>query len=212
MAKVPYIEQKQYDIGGTADNIKRIKTAVNTEMGLNKILEFLQSNASNALYKDDHKTAYYHKFGIAISNKTEDAPRLLKIVKSLSAGMNEKSIIELTNGKGTVVRKDMPKIKRYISTTQSIKNGLREKSIIELSGTHYNQSHPTEKLVRLAERLLALISEPCNTIYDPFMGSGSFGVACLNTGRKYIGSEMKPEYFEIACKRIKEAIKQYEKA
>jgi site-specific DNA-methyltransferase (adenine-specific) len=37
------------------------------------------------------------------------------------------------------------------------------------------------------------------------MGSGSFGAACINTGRKYICSEMKPEYFDIACKRITEA-------
>jgi DNA modification methylase len=68
--------------------------------------------------------------------------------------------------------------------------------------------HPTEKPVRLAERILALISDPGDTIYDPFMGSGSFGVACINTGRKYIGSEMKAEYFEIAYKRIKEAVNQ----
>jgi DNA modification methylase len=40
------------------------------------------------------------------------------------------------------------------------------------------------------------------------MGSGSFGVACINTGRKYIGSEMKQEYFDIACKRIEEANRQ----
>jgi site-specific DNA-methyltransferase (adenine-specific) len=52
---------------------------------------------------------------------------------------------------------------------------------------------------------LALISDPGDVIYDPFMGSGSFGVACINTGRKYIGSEMKPEYFDVAVKRIKEA-------
>jgi DNA modification methylase len=37
------------------------------------------------------------------------------------------------------------------------------------------------------------------------MGSGSFGAACVNAGNKYIGSEMKPEYFDIACKRITEA-------
>jgi len=72
--------------------------------------------------------------------------------------------------------------------------------------------HPTEKPIRLAERILALISDPGDTIYDPFMGSGSFGVACINTGRKYIGSEIKPEYFDIARKRIEEAVKHYEQA
>jgi len=84
---------------------------------------------------------------------------------------------------------------------------MREKSIVELTSKHYNMQHPTEKPVRLAERILALISNEGDTIYDPFMGSGSFGVACINTGRKYIGSEMKKEYFDIACKRIEEAVK-----
>jgi site-specific DNA-methyltransferase (adenine-specific) len=87
-----------------------------------------------------------------------------------------------------------------------IENGMLEKTIIQVGRTHYNGVHPTQKPVRLAERILALISDPGDTIYDPFMGSGSFGVACINTGRKYVGSEMKPEYFDIACKRINEAV------
>jgi site-specific DNA-methyltransferase (adenine-specific) len=95
----------------------------------------------------------------------------------------------------------------FVSRLIKIKDGMREKTIITVSSIHYGSVHPTEKPVRLAERVLALISEPGDTIYDPFMGSGSFGVACINTGRKYIGSEMKPEYFDIACKRIKEAVK-----
>jgi site-specific DNA-methyltransferase (adenine-specific) len=93
---------------------------------------------------------------------------------------------------------------------RSIKDGMREKTIMSIFPCHYGSVHPTEKPVRLAERILALISDPGDTIYDPFMGSGSFGVACINTVRKYIGSEMKPEYFDIACKRIKEAVSQNE--
>jgi DNA modification methylase len=93
-----------------------------------------------------------------------------------------------------------------------IKNHDREKTIIcEFQNNCIRKHHPTEKPIRLAERILALISNPGDVIYDPFMGSGSFGVACINTGRKYIGSEMKSEYFDIACKRIKEAINHYEK-
>jgi site-specific DNA-methyltransferase (adenine-specific) len=97
---------------------------------------------------------------------------------------------------------------RGIKTLSLLTKGLIVKSIIKVFPVHYKSVHPTQKPVRLAERLLALISDPGDTIYDPFMGSGSFGVACINTGRKYIGSEMKPEYFDIACKRIKEAYKQ----
>ena len=40
---------------------------------------------------------------------------------------------------------------------------------------------------------------------DPFMGSGSVGVACVNTGRNFIGMELDPKYYEIACKRIEDA-------
>jgi site-specific DNA-methyltransferase (adenine-specific) len=90
-----------------------------------------------------------------------------------------------------------------------ITSGMREKSVIELGNGHYKLSHPTEKPVRLAERILALMSDPGDTIYDPFMGSGSFGVACIRTGRKYIGSEMNPEYFDTACKRINDSLQQY---
>jgi len=96
---------------------------------------------------------------------------------------------------------------RGIGTLSQIKDGMREKTIIcEFQNNFINRYHPTEKPVCLAERILALISDPGDTIYDPFMGSGSFGVACINTGRKYIGSEIKPEYFDIACRRIKEAV------
>jgi len=93
---------------------------------------------------------------------------------------------------------------RVVSCVNSMANGIIERSIIKQTNERLHLQHPTEKPVRLAERILALISDRGDTIYDPFMGSGSFGVACVKTGRKYIGSEMNPEYFEIACKRIKE--------
>lgn len=43
------------------------------------------------------------------------------------------------------------------------------------------------------------------TILDPFMGSGTTGVACIKTGRKFIGIEISKQYFDIACERISEA-------
>ena len=45
-------------------------------------------------------------------------------------------------------------------------------------------------------------------ICDPFMGSGTTGVAAINLGRKFIGIEREPKYFEIACKRISHAVEQ----
>ena len=46
------------------------------------------------------------------------------------------------------------------------------------------------------------------TIVDPFMGSGTTGVACAKLGRKFIGIEISEKYFDIACRRISEALKQ----
>jgi DNA modification methylase len=49
---------------------------------------------------------------------------------------------------------------------------------------------------------------PCGTILDPFMGSGTTGVACVKLGRKFIGIEIEPRYFDIACRRIEDAYRQ----
>jgi DNA modification methylase len=63
--------------------------------------------------------------------------------------------------------------------------------------------HPTQKPVPLMRRLLeSLIAE---TILDPFMGSGTTGVAAVQMGRNFIGIEREPKYFDIACRRIEEA-------
>lgn len=52
------------------------------------------------------------------------------------------------------------------------------------------------------------LPEPNDTILDPFMGSGTTGVACVKLGRKFIGIEIEPKYFDIACRRIEAAYAQ----
>ena len=64
----------------------------------------------------------------------------------------------------------------------------------------WGRVHPTEKPVPLMAELLAKC--PLGTILDPFMGSGTTGVACANLGRKFIGIEIERKYFDIACERI----------
>lgn len=61
------------------------------------------------------------------------------------------------------------------------------------------KGHPNEKPVELMMRLCAKVP---GLILDPCMGSGSTGVAAIKLGRKFIGCEVVPEYFEIACERI----------
>ena len=65
-----------------------------------------------------------------------------------------------------------------------------------------NQYHQNEKPVRLLEQCIVKHSDRGNIILDPFMGSGSTGIACLHTGRKFIGIEKDVDYFEIARERI----------
>lgn len=66
------------------------------------------------------------------------------------------------------------------------------------------KEHPTQKPIRLMEWCLSFIPD-AKTILDPFMGSGSTGVACANSGREFIGVEREPRYFDIACRRIEAA-------
>lgn len=68
--------------------------------------------------------------------------------------------------------------------------------------------HPTEKPVALMKELLGDFSSVGQTILDPFMGSGTTGVAAVKMGRQFIGIEREPSYFDIACRRIEQAYKQ----
>lgn len=64
-----------------------------------------------------------------------------------------------------------------------------------------NKLHPTEKPVNLLSRIIAT-AEP-GTVVDPFMGSGTTGVAAIRQGRRFIGIELDPEHFETAVERIR---------
>lgn len=65
--------------------------------------------------------------------------------------------------------------------------------------------HPTEKPVPLMKELVRYFTNPGDTIFDPFMGCGSTGVAALELGRKFIGIEQNEEYFNEAKRRLEEA-------
>ncbi|HVR57580.1 MAG TPA: site-specific DNA-methyltransferase [Pseudolabrys sp.] len=65
------------------------------------------------------------------------------------------------------------------------------------------KEHPTQKPVELMVWCLGFVEG--RTVLDPFMGSGTTGVACVKLGRKFIGIEIEPKYFDIACRRIADA-------
>ena len=68
-----------------------------------------------------------------------------------------------------------------------------------------NSFHPTEKPVQL---MMAMLEWTRGTVLDPFMGSGSTGVAAARLDRPFIGAEIDPQYFDIACRRIEDANRQ----
>jgi site-specific DNA-methyltransferase (adenine-specific) len=68
------------------------------------------------------------------------------------------------------------------------------------------RQHIMQKPIDLMEWCLGFVDG--QTILDPFMGSGTTGVACVKLGRRFIGCEIKPKYFDIACRRIEAATRQ----
>ena len=68
--------------------------------------------------------------------------------------------------------------------------------------------HPTQKPVGVMEWCIGHLPAETRTILDPFMGSGTTGVACVKRGKSFIGIEREPSYFDMACRRIEEAYKQ----
>ena len=69
------------------------------------------------------------------------------------------------------------------------------------------RTHPAQKPIEVMQWCVGFLPE-ASTILDPFMGSGTTGVACIKLGRKFTGIEIEPKYFDIACRRIEEAWKQ----
>ena len=75
-------------------------------------------------------------------------------------------------------------------------------------GAEAKPDHPSPKPLAYMLKLIDRTTEPGWTIVDPFMGSGTTGVACAKLGRKFIGIEICEEYFKISCKRIEDAYRQ----
>lgn len=114
----------------------------------------------------------------------------------------EKNNISMGDLKGNFA----PKIEfiLFLQKGRRLINGKRDPNIFKFNRTR-NELHPTQKPVDLMEYLIEKFTDENEIVFDPFMGSGSTGVACVNTNRNFIGIELDENYFEIADKRIAEA-------
>lgn len=75
-------------------------------------------------------------------------------------------------------------------------------------GGEAREGHPTQKPVEVMRWAIGQLPEPSLTILDPFMGSGTTGMAAVSMGRRFTGIEIDPIYFDLACERISRALQQ----
>ena len=85
---------------------------------------------------------------------------------------------------------------------------LRHNAPVSWNSVGFGRDHPHEKPVSLMAELIDKVPSGI-TILDPFMGSGTTGVACARTGRRFIGIEKEPKYFDIAVKRIEAELNRF---
>lgn len=99
----------------------------------------------------------------------------------------------------------------YDKKTGTFNNGGKaihdfiETSVISKSEKSHGK-HPTQKPLQLIDHFINLLSNESDVVLDPFMGSGTTGVASILNKRRFIGSEIDSEYFQIACDRITESL------
>ena len=110
--------------------------------------------------------------------------------KCIGVGVQYERIFEIGGGRQC-------RVLRYMSPASPVKAQFLGESVT---------GHKSQKPVQLMRAIIKLAD--AQTILDPFLGSGTTGVAAVQMGRKFIGIEIEPKYFEIACKRIEDAQRQ----
>ena len=95
----------------------------------------------------------------------------------------------------------------FYGTAPDLQKGAKHTAIRSTASADDNE-HPCPKPTSWMVWAVDLASRKGETVVDPFMGSGTTGVACMNLGRSFIGIEIEPKYFDIACERITNAQRQ----
>jgi len=90
----------------------------------------------------------------------------------------------------------------------SFEGAIRRINYARAKAMQDGKQHPTQKALVVMKWCIGEIPHPADMILDPFMGSGTTGVAAVQMGRDFIGIEREPRYFDIACKRIDDAQRQ----
>ena len=158
-----------------------------------------------------------------IEKKQFDLASLASDVKRIKSAVgNEKSlnnILDFVARKNEGIYEDRPRKKsitvgsdlkskdRAVGTFKAVRDGNVETSIITINSERYNSIHPTQKPVRLMERLMSLVTDENDIVLDPFSGSGSTAIASQNLNRNFIAFEIDEEYYSKSTKRIEDNLK-----
>lgn len=211
--KVPYLLMKAMDFAGIKQDIKRLLTTLKNIKSLNAVLNYIENNIEKQKQKrEDFQDSEKFSKHLQVSSEKRkgSGDRCVNVLNSIEKGMNEKSIIrehEDCAYPSVSVSSQISKVNRCVSVINSIEAGMNEKSIIKQVRDHYTYVHPTQKPVKLLERLLNITTEKDAIVLDPFAGSFSTAEACYNTGRTFIGFEIDNEYYNLGVERIKSFIK-----
>ena len=203
--KVPYLEMKSHDLDAVITDVKRIRVILKNTKSLDAVLSYLENNQ-----RDTSDSWEANKLSISSTITKEE--RQETAMRSVNDGLNEKSIIrsdyEIPKNarKGITAEAYKPTGDRQCNAFQSVVSGMNEKTIIKQVRDHYTAIHPTQKPVRLLERLLALVipDKPKEEIVvaDFFGGSFSTMEAVYNMGMQGISCEIDKEYFDSGKQRI----------
>lgn len=185
------------------------------------------SNPMNAIHRVHETISIFGKTNKAkiikvkipyIEKKQDDISSIIQDIKRISSALNSSEFDELkkfletkqldfnkehtTKHKITVAHPEQAS--RSSWTAKMIIDGGNETSIIKINREHYKAQHPSQKPVDLMERLINITCKKDSIVLDPFMGSGSTGVACVKTNMNFIGFEKNEKYYKVAKKRIYE--------
>nr|DAN64906.1 MAG TPA: adenine-specific methyltransferase [Caudoviricetes sp.]DAQ94460.1 MAG TPA: adenine-specific methyltransferase [Caudoviricetes sp.] len=192
-----------------------ISSVIKTQDRCASVMAGIQNGLNEkSIIRTDREKELTNNKEIVASNKTKGGDRCVDVMQSIQNGLNEKSIIRTDRYNcdtftkyNTIATQDKQTGDRCVNVMQSIQFGFNEKTIIKHSRDHYKTIHPTQKPVRLLERLLALVipkDKPREEVVvaDFFAGSMSCMEAVHNMGMKGIATEIDQEYFEKGKQRI----------
>ena len=189
-----------------------ISSVIKTQDRCASVMAGIQNGLNEkSIIRTDREKELTNNKEVVASKETKEGDHCVNVMQSISFGLNEKSIIRTDKGaefkKGVSITKGGNQLDRCVNVIQGIGFGLNEKTIIKQSRDHYKTIHPTQKPVRLLERLLALVipkDKPREEVVvaDFFAGSMSCMEAVHNMGMKGIATEIDQEYFEKGKQRI----------